>query len=164
MCQVSRPTPDCTRKWAVNYWAKYSGVTPVARWPPVSASYWVTCTLAVTVWPTTSPTRSWLWTLTWGSTWPQPSCQPPAMSWCRQVVQIFMVDKRLLKNFWLLSSSGPGHLQVSSKTLKSQGLSQISERPGPGACSYNCNVSTHHHHPWNFSEQKNIEISSYMNW
>ena len=25
-----------------------------------------------------------------------------------------------------------------------QGLSQISKRPGHGACSYNCNVSTHH--------------------
>ena len=47
-----------------------------------------------------------------------------------------------------------------------QGLSQISKRPGPGACSYNCNVSTTttHHHPWNFSEQNNIEISSCMNW
>ena len=44
-----------------------------------------------------------------------------------------------------------------------QGLSQISnKRLGPGACSYNCNV-THHHHPYNFSEQNNIEISSCVN-
>ena len=44
-----------------------------------------------------------------------------------------------------------------------QGLSQISnKRPGPGACSYNCNVSTTTH-PLNFSEQNNIEISSCMN-
>ena len=40
-----------------------------------------------------------------------------------------------------LSSLGPGHLQVNSESLKSQGLSQISKRPGPGACSYNCNVT-----------------------
>ena len=45
----------------------------------------------------------------------------------------------------LLSSSGPGHLHVNSKSLKSHGLFQISKRPG--AWSYNCNVSTHHHHP-----------------
>ena len=48
-----------------------------------------------------------------------------------------------------------------------QGLSQISnKRPGPGACYYNCNVSTTTttHPPPNFSEQNNIEISSCMIW
>ena len=34
----------------------------------------------------------------------------------------------------LLSSSGPGHLHVNSKSLKSQGLFQTSKIPGPGAC------------------------------
>ena len=43
----------------------------------------------------------------------------------------------------LLTSLGPDHLQVNTKSLKSQGLFQISKRPGPGACVYtNCN---HYH-------------------
>ena len=38
----------------------------------------------------------------------------------------------LLNRFLILSSSGPGNLLVNFKSLKSQGLFQISKRPGPG--------------------------------
>ena len=56
------------------------------------------------------------------------------------------------------------HLKYCQARFQVQGLSQISnKRPGPGACSYNCNATHHHHHPENFSEQNNIEISSCMN-
>ena len=44
---------------------------------------------------------------------------------------------------------GPGQVQVGSrsapcnlKKFQYQGLFQISKRPGPGACSYNCNATT----------------------
>ena len=76
--------------------------------------------------------------------------------------KIGIQKNQLLYELALFSSLGPGHLQLNSKSLKSQGLSQISKRLGPGACSNNCNVSTHH--PGNFSVQNNFEISSCMNW
>ena len=36
--------------------------------------------------------------------------------------------------------------QYCQARVQVQGLSQISKRPGPGACSYNCNVPTTTHH------------------
>ena len=53
-------------------------------------------------------------------------------------------------------------IQDCQAQVQVQGLFQISKRPGPEACSYNCNATTHH--PGDFSEQNNIEISSCMNW
>ena len=64
----------------------------------------------------------------------------------------------------LVQYAGPGHdhgqcynksldegqsqiIQNCQAWVQVQGLSQISKRPGPGACSYNCNVSTTTHHP-----------------
>ena len=42
-----------------------------------------------------------------------------------------------------------------------QGLSQISDkRPGPGACSYNCNVSTHHPPPTHKTFLSRITLKS----
>ena len=46
------------------------------------------------------------------------------------------VDFKMI-DFRLLSSLGPGHLKVYLK----------SKRPGPGACSYDCNATTTHPPP-----------------
>ena len=68
------------------------------------------------------------------------------------------------KSFYELSMLGPGFLQVNSKSLQSQGLFQISKRPGPGAYSYNCNgTTTHPPNNHETSEWNNNEISSHMN-
>ena len=45
--------------------------------------------------------------------------------------KIEIQKNHLLYELKLFSSVGPGNLQLNSKSLKSQGLSQISKRPGP---------------------------------
>ena len=60
---------------------------------------------------------------------------------------IWFVPVKCIQVYLKLSSLGPGHLQVNSKSLKCQGLFQISKRPGLRACSYNRNATTTTIHP-----------------
>ena len=48
---------------------------------------------------------------------------------CNIHIQILKMHDAL-QVFLILPSSGQGHLQVNPKSLKSKGLSQISQRPG----------------------------------
>ena len=74
-----------------------------------------------------------------------------------QISELLSFQNALIQKlyFWLLI------WRYCQARVQVQGLSQISKSPGPGAWLYNCNAT---HHPPNFSEQNNIEISSSMNW
>ena len=54
------------------------------------------------------------------------------------------------------------NLMYCQARVQVQGLSQISKRPGPGACSYIISPPTHPSLPENFSEQNKIEFPAYV--
>ena len=89
-------------------------------------------------------------------------------SFCHNIIWCFITQLMIFSVFesmFLLSSSGPGHPQVNSESLKSQGLFKISKRPGPWACSYNSNVTTHHHHLFWVEKHWNLfiyELTSHL--
>ena len=54
----------------------------------------------------------------------------------------------------ILSRSGPGISMWTQSQL--QGLSLISQRPGHGTCSYNCNASHYHHKTLSIMYQEDL--------